>query len=846
MAKLIKYISAAAILSLTLASCSEDRYIINQDGEPIASRNSVRAQIANAHEIGDEMLYNIRPYIFNGENNALRGDFYGVPNTVIFPGHYIDMSMRPGTWDLTLVTGPNRFWQTLAQSIPGVTDIQDVLEQPSHGKNASEARMYRHRAVNGILPDFKDFYTALVKDVVVDNNPEGKVNEFTSPVYFLRNFCKVRIILETGQELKLGENLQAAWLSNIPEALDWNGGLYPSPERPDVSSSPMATKYFETVHSHVVTGSDGTQKNVIKSTNELVYYIPAHRGVDADTDNPVDTATHQININFAFTAEDDTPVSKTDVPVTLTPRPNTELVIKVHYEKRQLGVYTEILPWTEHQALDAHVGAQHVKVDKTTIGLAWKDTLHVECDADYTVTRAADCNWLTINKLSDGVFELVANVDTYTPGQPRSSFVNVTCGNYTKRIPVTQRPENVGSIKVHVTGQPDVKQFWLSPPHNTKNVTVECFGGDWKTLPSVALSQVKTGPEGVTDNVAVTRNIDNNIFYDEYDEAFGLQNIVFFNKKTLDTDTIVVDNLFIGADDDVLEIEQPTSGTLQVVTSHVLVYGGRKDVQIISYPTSFIRSVTYNLATQQFTFQSLSNANGDDQWGDIVLAHKDDPDYRVTIPIDQSIRVDIPEFDFFVVKFTWPSADVDIQCGFYNNPATVNYRDVVYNTTLSNTINNRYVGYGRNGAPSIGGAAVLTWGGDATGGQGETVFFNAKNMNKFPYPGGKDENGVRATPTTPNMLPRVVRFLCAAGWYSTQSANTAVACQVICYLGGTMQQSGTNFNNSGGSQVFYQTRTYSFSSTKAKYPNYVKFCDIDYDRKKHTASVTWDGNTVVS
>ena len=845
MSKFLKYISATAILSLTLASCSDDRYIIDPDGEPIASRNSVRAQIANAHEIGDEMLYNIRPYIFNGENNALRGDFYGVPNTVIFPGHYIDMSMRPGTWDLTLVTGPNRFWQTLAQSIPGVSDIQDVLEQPSHGKNASEARMYRHRAVNGILPDFKDFYTALVKDVVVENNPEGKVNEFTSPVYFLRNFCKVRVILETGQELKLGENLQAAWLSNIPEALDWNGGLYPSPERPDVSSSPMATKYFETVHSHVVTGSDGTQKNVIKSTNELVYYIPAHRGVDADTDNPVDTATHQININFAFTAEDDTPVSKTDVPVTLTPRPNTELVIKVHYEKRQLGVYTEILPWTEHQALDAHVGAQHVKVDKTTIGLAWKDTLHVECDADYTVTRAADCNWLTINKLSDGVFELVANVDTYTPGQPRSSFVNVTCGNYTKRIPVTQRPENVGSINVHVTGQPDVKKFWLSPPHNTKNVTVECYGGDWKTLPTVALSQAKSGNEGVTDNVAIVRNVDNNIFYDEYDEAFGLQNIVFFNKKTLDTDTIVVDNLFIGADDDVLEIEQPTSGTLQVVTSHVLVYGGRKDVQIISYPTSFIRSVTYNLATQQFTFQSLSNANGDDQWGDIVLAHKDDPDYRVTIPIDQSIRVDIPEFDFFVVKFTWPSADVDIQCGFYNNPSTVNYRDVVYNTTLSNTINNRYVGYGRNGAPSIGGAAVLTWGGDATGGQGETVFFNAKNMNKFPYPGGKDENGVRATPTTPNMLPRVVRFLCAAGWYSTQSANTAVACQVICYLGGTMQQSGTNFNNSGGSQVFYQTRTYSFSSTKAKYPNYVKFCDIDYDRKKHTASVTWDGNTVV-
>ncbi|MDE5856926.1 MAG: hypothetical protein K2H32_00995, partial [Muribaculaceae bacterium] len=90
MANFIKYISAAVILGATFSSCSDDRYIIDPDGEPIASRSSVRAQIANFHEIGDEMLYNIRPYIFNGEENSLRGDFYGIPNTVIFPGHYVD------------------------------------------------------------------------------------------------------------------------------------------------------------------------------------------------------------------------------------------------------------------------------------------------------------------------------------------------------------------------------------------------------------------------------------------------------------------------------------------------------------------------------------------------------------------------------------------------------------------------------------------------------------------------------------------------------------------------------------------------------------------------------------
>ncbi|MDE5573734.1 MAG: hypothetical protein K2I94_08310, partial [Muribaculaceae bacterium] len=670
-------------------------------------------------------------------------DFYGIPNTVIFPGHYVDMSMRPGTWDITLVTSPTSFYKNpgLLQSTPGVEDLQDVLEQPSHGKNISEARMYRHRAVNNVLPDFKDFYTAIVKGVEVKNDPQGFVNEFESPVYFLRNYCKVRVILDHGQELLEEPNAQKAWLSNVPEALNWEGGLYPSADNPDVSPYPMETKAWN-VEFKCLSEPDGegNRKNVIHSTNELIYYIPAHRGSDAETDAPVDTATHKININFALTAEDETPVSKTDVPLNLTPRPNTELVVKVRYEKRQLGVYTEIIPWTEHDALDASIGARHVKVDKPQIGLAWKDTLHVDCDVAFTVSRASNCNWLTVNKLSDRDYELVANTDTYVPGQPRSSYVDIVAGNYTKRIPVTQRPEQ-GTIKVHLTGQPNVKSCWLSPPHPTKNVTVESVGGDWKTLESTALNGIKTGPAGVTDNIAVTRKPDVDIFFDEFDEAYGIQPIIFMNKKTLDTDTILVDNLFIGADDDVLEIEQPTSGTLQVVTSHISVYGGNKDVVIISYP-NFIQSVTYNLSTHQFTFLSKSNANGDDQWGDIVIGHKSDPDYRVSIPIDQSIRVDIPEFDFFVVKFTWSASDVDIKCGFVDNPTTVNYRDIVYNTVLSSQLNNKWVGWSQGNSTSLsapmGGMTVLKWGGDATGGQGETVFFNAKDLNKYPWPGGRE------------------------------------------------------------------------------------------------------------
>ncbi|MDE5810390.1 MAG: hypothetical protein K2H59_08970, partial [Muribaculaceae bacterium] len=210
-----------------------------------------------------------------------------------------------------------------------------------------------------------------------------------------------------------------------------------------------------------------------------------------------------------------------------------------------------------------------------------------------------------------------------------------------------------------------------------------------------------------------------------------------------------------------------------------------------------------------------------------------------------SIRVDIPEFDFFVIKFTWSASDVDIKCGFTGNATSVTYRDINYPTGLSSSFNDKYVGWSQNNPPVVNGTTYLTWGGDATGGQGETVFFNAKAINQFPYPGGKDSAGKRCTASTPNMLPRVMKFLCAAGWY-TSGASGNVTCTIYCYLGGSMAQSGTNFNNSGGSQVYTNTKTYNIASGKTKPAgSYLRFCFIEYDRKKHTASVTWDGATVI-
>lgn len=88
------------------------------------------------------------------------------------------------------------------------------------------------------------------------------------------------------------------------------------------------------------------------------------------------------------------------------------------------------------------------------------------------------------------------------------------------------------------------------------------------------------------------------------------------------------------------------------------------------------------------------------------------------------------------------------------------------------------------------------------------------------------------------MIPRVMKLECRAGWY-TSGGSGPITCTVYFYRGGTMVQSGTNFNNSGGIEVKRQ----SFSmSTSTRYNPGEVFCTVEYDRKRHTARFTKGAN----
>ena len=818
-----KYSIMALAASLLLGACSADQIDSPSNGE------TKRLILKFGKGGSDALTQNTMLYQFHDVVKG-NGAYVKKPELTMTGDHSLTFTLGEGRWYFALVSGMT-------------SNVTDHIIEPVYGKKPEECVMFRNdfRDENGGLAQMPEIYTAFIKGVelsgkwVIDDltnvdhfEPD---KDYNYPAQYTRNLAKVKVIFEKSEYLDVTA-LQNIEISNVPSTLSWDGTLYPSKYKPEISKTPLKGK----IPLMPVEGEDGK----MTGAEELSFLIPAHRGTDyASPSTAVDTTTSLLHLNVDLICDDGSHVVKRDIELLRAPRMNGVYEVRVSYNKRQLNVSTEIIPWIDEN-MNADIANRTIVTDKGEVGMAWKDTIRVQCKDTYTVTKAADATWLTVKDLGGNAYELTANVDTYVDNHPRSSYVSITTGNLEKRIPVTQRPDK-GTINVHLQDQPTVKEMWLSPPHNQKEVTVTCTGGNWKMLDNLKTASV-SGNAGVTNNVKMTRKPDADIYAEDFANAYGRGPVVFKNMRTLDTDTIFVDNLFIGARDEVIEIAQPTSRNDTITTTtDVAVYGGVKDVVIKSLP-SFIGSsgTFFDKTTGVFTFRSIRHPTGEDQWGDIVLGHKSDPDYTVKLPIDQAILVVIPEFDYFVVKFTWASADVDIKCGFAGNPTSVVYRDKTFNTSAVSQLNNKFVGWHQSSNTSFAGKRVLTWGGDATGGQGETVYFNAREINTYPYPGKK---GVATN--AKNLIPRTLDLSLAAGWY-TGGASGNITCTIYCYLGGTMNQSGTNFNNSGGKTVFQATKTFYIRSGLTKPSgSYLRFCIITYDRKKHSANIKWDGSTIV-
>ncbi len=815
----INHILTGALLLTGLASCSTDGFDI--DG---TKSEDVTLSFGLATE--SELTANTRIFQFHSETNG-NGAYRKSPDLTLVDNHKFTFNLGEGRWDFTLVSAKE-------------SGTMDYISDPEYGKRPEECTMFENTLTkaDGSLADYPELYTTRIKDVELSGHWEvtdeaaGKSefvldHDYNYDAQYTRNVAKVIVRFGRSGDLDVNGDHHIE-ITNVPTTLDYRGCLYPSKDHPAVSDVPLRGDF--TLEQYLPSNPDS-----LRGSNELEYIIPAHRGSDyASPATATDTTTSLLRMNVNLKDKDGSRIIKNELLLPRSPKMNGIYIVTLSYNKRKLAIESDIIPWQEDNA-NADIANRTIITDKTEIGLSYKDTLHVQAKGDFTVTRAADASWITVRNLGAGKWEIEANRDTYTPGSPRSSYISVTNGNVEKRIPVTQRPEK-GTIDVVINNpgaNETAKTCWVSPPHPNKEVRVHTTGGGWKILPNLR-TNTQSSPTVGTSTATVTRKNDNEIDFSDFNTAFGKGPVVFMNINTLDTDTIYMDNLYIGLADDIVELEQPDGSTYKDITTDLIsVYGGSRDVTVTDYPdfvTKDSRYTYYDKNTGLFHFRSLNNPSGDDRYDTITLSHKYDPDYTVTLWLDQVIMVNTPEFDWFLVTFTWgaTSPDVDITVGFENIPRTQDYHGQTFTMPYVDNLNNKYCGYGWNYSGTI-----LQWGGDNTNAAaGESVYFNAKEVNKLPYPGMK-----RIPDNMKNkMIPRVIQLNCKAGWYGSSSKSGTITCTVYFYQGGTPTWNNKVCTINGGTLVMSQQKT--FNNETAGHRPGKQFARINYDRKRHTAKFT--------
>lgn len=433
--------------------------------------------------------------------------------------------------------------------------------------------------------------------------------------------------------------------------------------------------------------------------------------------------------------------------------------------------------------------------------------------------------------------------------------------------------------------------IWLSPStgNSSKTVTVSS-SAPWTvtSLPTNATLSASSGPAGTTV-ITLTRN----------ETVYGLSSFEIKNSMSGDSVIVPVDNYYLNQDDQFL---LTNNAGVNTESYQIYVYGGDETFTVVSgsYP-NWITSATV-LPGGMLQLTANQSPDGESRTGEITLAHANDPSYQVTIPVLQSFDV-IPPFEYMVLKFTWTNDDVDIQVeftgdsyqtsppftypSFVNEPYSVpptdyeyeqkavgfNLRDgVVLNGdsvklyNYANTIPYSYVQEAVSDSK-----ALMLWGGDAKGGQGETAFFKAPLITP-------------ADPMSDNQnLPRYITLDAYCGWWTQGRVNSPVTLNISTYKGGimvkptsdnTVTPAGytgnliytTNFYNvpegSTPAQLSNGATSYSILNppsyigeatmnvtrlaSGANWDNYrdfrnlcQRFATITYDRYRHSALVTW-------
>lgn len=770
------YTGLMGLLLFLAFACTDDR-------ESPGGTNGNPSLVFRMTRASADIINNTQVYLFDGDG-ATAGQFRQKVPDVTYAADRLTMPVAAGTWDITLVSADG--------------DVNSGLIQPVRGQARSSLKMWETRSVGGSLPSMPELRTAYITGQQVI---AGQDNVASETALLSRNVALVKVVIADAGGLDIN-GTHTMKLTNVPTTLNWEGGLYPNKNNPTVSAEPMTGTF--TIHNN--TAMAGHQYS-----DTLRFIVPAHKGTDYLNALPTDTTTSHLKLSVDLASEGGTRFEKTDVVIPRVPRVNGILLVRI-FLGGKLDVSTEILNWQDTQ-LEADLSQTQLYTDKASVGLAFKDTIHVNTNArEYTVEKAPEATWITsVKKLDGNAVEITADLDSYVDNHPRTSYITIKANNVTKKIPVTQRPDR-GTIKVS-----EHKLIFCPKVHEKRSVKVKSIGGDWIFLGSSpkATSDIQNGVKGNT-TVNFTRT--STIKPDDFDTCYGDGQIVVKNKTTLDTDTISLVNCYIHMDDGVINAVAPTGTAQTAVTNSqdVTVFGGSRNILFDSWESWIHNDLSWNPSTQVLTMTTDREPSDEARDGSLIFHHADCSDYQVTAKVHQDVIVTIPAFDFFVVKFTWVNNDVDIAVEFSGN-------DVSGNGNNNSSYDKYPVGWSFTNSVWYNNQELLRWGGDATGGQGETAFFNAPVL----------EGDVNS--------PRKIKLDVYATWFTPGRAPDKMTFTMSAYKGGTMVQNGTNFDNQGGETLYQQGHTVMITTTKGKETyatgGYTKVATITYDRIKHSATV---------
>ena len=343
--------------------------------------------------------------------------------------------------------------------------------------------------------------------------------------------------------------------------------------------------------------------------------------------------------------------------------------------------------------------------------------------------------------------------------------------------------------------------IWVSPAHTSKNIQITSNAA-WtiETQPDNATVSPTSGNAGTT-NITVSKNYSTNTDYGPH--TFDIK----YTSNSEIAATITVDALYIYDDDFMIPNNLLTGNT----ASYVIDVEGASETYTVVGSSTWINA-SKDPVTGQLVLTADQSNNQDPRTGYVTLAHADDPDYQVTLVVEQDLYSDIPPFKYFVVWLTWAGGgtDVDIAVEFAYNfyesgpnmgqPLPFDNTNT-YSGGTSGVGANKAMGYyfasdlHLNGGRRYQGQypnytaqgladSLMFWGGDAMSSQGETVFFNAPQITP---PSRKLDNH-------PDW-PRNIRLDIYAG----RAPNTTITTTIRTYDDGIMlkpQGDGTQNINS--------------------------------------------------